>query len=402
MEFIKDLFENYITEADQRLLNKMRDAKRIITSYSSAQAPYNDFILRIAGFTKGDRIPDKNKPAEIDIIPALDDLAKKGYVIKKPNGAYKSTDVISRLISMAVNDTRDRASQGDLSKDGKLSTTQVDKMHHMAGDGTLGQKLNNAELSYKAGGKYSGVTKELILKMIKRKDGKWEELSDSAKAMVDKLNTLDNPLYSFKVLKLLISLRSKKKGYTDFITFVKDYSSDEGYVNALLDLQNIGVVDVKNNTLNSSAIKDIRNVMNYMEEPTVEDIKPVDKVSAFLPKFFGSAVSTTGETHRRLNQLVSLIHPSSSRNKAEFVRVYGFIKNKLTDDQLASIMTDSGTSLPERIIKYLGNALNVSTKDELVKAIDTKFKNREDFKSDTNKEAKNTGRFDEFIKNFSI
>lgn len=398
MEFLKDL----LLEQDQRLLNKLKDAKRIITSYSSAQAPYHDFILRIAGFTKGDRVPDKNKPAEIDIIPALDDLARKGYVIKKPNGAYRATDIISRLVSMAVRDTQNRAGEGDLSKDGKLNTTQVDKMHHMAGDGSLGQKLNAAERSYKAGGKYSGVTKELILKTIKGKDQKWADLSESTKAMVDKLNTLDNPLYSFKVLKMLLAMRAKKKGYTDFVSYIKEYSSDESYVNALLDLQNIGVVDVKNNSLNSSAIKDIRNVMDYMEEEPIEDIQPVDKVSAFLPKFFGSAVSTSGETHRRLNSVVSMMHPSSRRNKEEFVNVYNFIKSKLTDDELMTIMSDSGTTMTEKLIKYLGNAFGVTTKDDLVAAIDKKFKNREDFKGEENKESKNTGRFDEFVKNFSI
>lgn len=406
MNLIQELLNDVLVEADNQLIQKMRDAKAIIQSFSSANIPYEDFLMRIMGYSNGKTKPTENKHGMIDVIPVLDALASKGYVQKNANGVYSRVgDVLGKLMSSTAQNAQTNAMNGDLSKSGKLNLAQTQQMGHLAGNDDLGDKLQNAPKNYKAGGVYSGNTKEAVLKVIKENDPAWKTLSDSSKEMIDKLNQLSNPLYSFTVLKALISLRGKKKGYTSFTETVKNYFNDEEYVTALMQLEDIGVVDDKNGTISGGAIRDIRNVMNFLEEETVQKISPIDKVSAFLPKFMGSAVSTTATTHKNLNNLVLSMHPESQHKKTEFVKAYNIIQNRLTDDKLHEILNDensSNGSLPVRIIYKLAKTFGVNSVEELKNSIEEKFKNRMNYGGDENKEAKNTGRIEGFIKNFSI
>lgn len=406
MNLIQELLNEALLEADNQLIRKMKDAKSIIQSFSSAEVPYEDFLMRIMGFSNGKTKPSQNKHGMIDVVPVLDALASKGYVRKNDNGIYSRVgDVLGRLMAATVQVSRNKAVDGEVTRNGKLNLTQTQQMGHLAGNGDLGDKLKNAPRNYKAGGVYSGNTKEAIIKIIKENDPSWNELSDSSKAMLDKLNKLSNPLYSFTVLKVLISLRAKKKGYTSFTDEVKTYFKDDEYVDALMQLEDIGIVNAKTGTINGGSVKDIRNVMDFLEEDTIQNIKPVDKVAAFLPKFMGSAVSTSASTHKNLNNLVLSMHPESKHKKPEFVKAYTIINTRLTDDKLHEILSDeesSKGSLITRIIYKLAKTFGVDSVDALKNSIEEKFNNRMNYGGDENKEAKSSGRYEEFIKNFSI
>lgn len=406
MNLIQELLNDTLIEADNQLIQKMRDAKGIIQSFSSAEVPYEDFLMRVMGYSNGKTKPAQNKHGMIDVIPVLDALASKGYVQKNSNGVYSRVgDVLGKLMSQTAQTAQSNAIDGNVTKQGKLNLAQTQQMGHLAGSGDLGDKLKNAPKNYKAGGVYSGNTKEAVLKVVKESDPAWKALSDSEKGMIDKLNQLSNPLYSFTVLKALMSLRGKKKGYASFAETVKTYFNDEEYITALMQLEDIGVVDDQAGTINGSAVRDIRNVMDFLETETVQKITPIDKVSAFLPKFMAGAVSTSATTHKNLNNIVLSMHPESKHKKAEFVRAYNIIQKRLTDDKLHEILQDDNSaagSLPVRIIYKLAKTFGVDSVDELKNSIEEKFRNRMNYGGDENKEAKNTGRIEEFIKNFSI
>jgi len=408
MELLKNMLGDILVENTQdNLLNKMRDAKAIITKYTSAQSPYDDFIMRLAGFSNGMTKPNPDKPGEINVIPVLDELAAKGYVKKLSDGVYKRTDVLSRLISQATTSAKDRALGGDPSKEGRLGYTRTNQMSHFGGDGALGDKLKNAPRNYKAGGKYSADTKEAVLNAVKGNDPAWDALPDTTKEMTSKLNDLENPLYSFTVLRALLKMQGRKKGYVDFVKFVQDNFKDSAYVDALYGLADIGAVDLKNGTVNNSTVRDIRNVLDFMEEETVEGIEPIDKIGAFLPKFIGTATSTSGTQHRELNNIVLAMHPNSKNKRNEFVGTYNIIQNRLTDDKLQDILSKSreeikGSGINVRAIYALAKGFNVDTVDELKQEIETKFSNRTNYGSEENKAAKNIGRVEEFKKIFDL
>lgn len=388
------LNDTFITE-DAQLASKIAKAKSIISQYTSRESSYNDTLLRVAAFSNGISKPNPDKPNEINVIPILNTLARNGLVIRKPNGTYKRTEAVSRLISQQVNTRTDAALSGDTSRDGKLQTTQTKDMGYMGGNASVADKLRNAPRSYKAGGKYSGAAKELVIKDIKENDPAWRQLPDSCKDMVQKLSTLSNPLYSFRVLKKLIQLQASKKGYTSFVSFVENMFKTQEYVEALMDLQSIGVVS--DNKLNNAAINDIKKVIQYMTQPTKSGISAADKTGALLPKFMENSTKHTGLTYRAINNIVT---------NPKYKSILDIINTRLTDEQLDKInSTDAATlstSPIKKTIKFLANTLNASDVNDLKNKINEKIKNREDYNSDENQEAKNTGRMDFFSKNFSL
>lgn len=398
MDFIKNLLqEEPILENQQATLKQMQRAKAIIQRYATDRVPFDDFLLRVAAFSNGISIPDPKKPEDINIIPVLDDLAKAGLVAKRANGSYKRGDAVGRLIASVAGKKVDRALDGDISKQGKLSFSQTGQMGHLAGDGEAGAKLDRAPRNYKQGGKYSGATKEFIIKVTKERDPAWERLGGATKDMISRLQTLSNPSYSFKVLKALLAVRAKKKGYTSFIEYVKQNFKDQGYVDALYDLQSIGVVDAESNTISNESIKLIRNAMDFFKEEPVEGIPPLDKVGAFLPNFIKNAVASSANTFRAVNNVVT--------NK-RFAPIINLINTKLTDDRLDDIMATDDAELRQNqtlfVIKFLAKSLKADTVDELKAAIEEKKANRQDFKSDQNVEAKAIGRMEEFLNIFDI
>ena len=194
-------------------------------------------------------------------------------------------------------------------------------MGHLGGSGEAGDKLERAPRNYKQGGKYSGATKEYIIKVTKERDPAWKALSDATKNMITRLQGLENPSYSFKVLKALMSLRAKKKGYTPFIEYVKENFKDQGYVDALYDLQSAGILDARTNTISNDAVKQVRNALDFFKEEPVEGIPPLEKVSAFLPNFMKAATGSSATTFRAINNIVT--------NK-RFAPVINLINTKLS------------------------------------------------------------------------
>ena len=395
MKLLKSILnDTFLMEADVGD-DKLARIKNIIMQHTSQTSSFNDTLLRVAAFSNGISRPNPDKPNEINVIPVLNALARVGAVVKRPNGTYKRTDALSRIISQQVNNKVDRALDGDTKADGRLQTTQTKNMGYMGADVDAGNKLDNAPRSYKQGGKYSGAAKELVIKTIKDKDPEWANLDDNVKGMVDKLAQLSNPTYSFKVLKKLLLLQSKKKGYVSFVNFVETLFKDERYVEALMDLQNIGVVS--DSKINNAAMDNIRSVINFMGKDSVEGLTAFDKTNAMLPKFMENSVKHTGLVHRAINNVV--LNP-------KFKPTIEVINNRLTDEQLSSILaTDTkelGNSPIKKTIKFLANSLKVDSADALKAAIAEKVRNRENYNSDENQEAKATGRMDYFKSNFNI
>lgn len=398
MDFIKNLLQDEtILENQQATLKQMQRAKAIIQKYATDRVPFDDILLRVAAFSNGMSIPNPNKPEDINIIPVLDDLARVGLVTKRPNGSYKRGDAVSRLIASVAGRKVDSALGGDLSRQGKLSFSQTAQMGHLGGSGEAGDKLERAPRNYKQGGRYSGATKEYIIKVTKERDPAWKALSDATKDMITRLQGLENPSYSFKVLKALLHLRAKKKGYIPFIEYVKENFKDQRYVDALYDLQTAGILDARTNTINNDAVKQVRNAIDFFEEEPVEGISPLEKVSAFLPNFMKAATGSSATTFRAINNIVT--------NK-RFAPVINLINTKLTDDRLADIMATDDAELRRNqtlfIIKFLAKNLKANSVEELKSAIEEKKANRQDFKSDANKEAKSIGRMEEFLRIFDI
>lgn len=397
MKLLQDMFAQSLLEDAKAIEAKMNQAKSIIQRYATDKVPFEDFLQRVAGFTNGMSKPNPNVSGEIDIIPVLDELAKAGLVNKRPNGTYKRTDPVGRLISAYVNKKTDAALAGDLSKEGQLRLSQTNQMGHMAGDGDAGTKISNAPLNYKKGGRYSGETKELVLKTIKEKDPAWQGLPDASKDMLTKLASLPAPMQSFMVLKTLIKLKAKKKGYLPFVQYVKDMFKEQSYVDALMDLESIGVLDSKTGMISSDAVRNIRNVMDFLKEEPIEGIEMMDKVAAFLPKFVERAVATSGTAFRTVNNILS---------SKQFAPILDVIDRKLTDDVLADILatdiSELKSSKVKLTIKFLADKLNATTVSELKAAIQEKRDNRMNYASSANKEAKSIGRFDQFLKLFDI
>lgn len=386
--------DTFIAEVavDDATLEKV---KNIIAQHTNRESSYNDTLLRVAAFSNGISKPNPNKPNEINVIPILNALARIGAVIKKPNGTFKRTEVLSKVISQQVNDKTNRVLGGDTSADGRLQTTQTKDMGYMGGDGDAADKLNAAPRSYKQGGKYSGAAKEFVIKTIKEKDEEWIALPDEVKDAVAKLGELSNPLFSFKVLKKLLELQSKKKGYVPFIQYVENLFKDQQYVDAFLDLKAINVVS--DDKINNNAVANIRKAIEFMNKPSVEGLTAFDKVNAMLPKFMGSSVKHSANKFRAINNVVT---------NPKYKSIIDVINSRLTDDQLSSIMTTSSDALQnspiKRTIKFLASSLSATTVDDLKAKIAEKIKNRENYTSDENAEAKNSGRMDFFSSNFNL
>lgn len=386
-----------LNENDFNLSRNIKRAKSIIQRYTSPSNPFEDVVLRVAGFTDGMTVPNPNADERINVIDLLDELASAKLLVKRPNGAYKRTEAISRLLSHFINKKIDTALDGDLTKAGRLDLTQTKNMRHLSGDEPAGDKLKNAPPTYKQGGKYSGVTKEYVLKIIKSNDPAWRNLPENTKKMLDDLRTLSNPSYAFKILRSLMNMRATKKGYVPFIEFVQDNFNNEQYVDSLFDLQSIGVLNTKDNTINMGAVNTIREAINFFNADIVENITPMDKLAAFLPNFVKSAVSSSGATHRTINRILT---------SKQFEPVVVFIRTKLTDATLDDILSRSDEELKPRktlfTIKYLAKKLDVDTVENLKDKIDEKIENRLNYKSDENKEAKSIGRIGEFFTLFNI
>ena len=374
---------------------RLEKVKNIIAQHTNRESSYNDTLLRVAAFSNGISKPNPNKPNEINVIPILNALARMGAVIKKPNGTFKRTEVLSKVISQQVNDKTNRVLGGDTSADGRLQTTQTKDMGYMGGDGDAAEKLNAAPRSYKQGGKYSGAAKEFVIKTIKEKDEAWMALPDEVKDTVVKLGELSNPLFSFKVLKKLLELQSKKKGYVPFIQYVENMFKDQQYVDALLDLKTINVVS--HDKINNNAVANIRKAIEFMNKPSVEGLTAFDKVNAMLPKFMGSSVKHSANKFRAINNVVT---------NPKYKSIIDVINSRLTDEQLSTIMTTSADALQnspiKRTIKFLATSLSATKVDDLKAKIAEKIKNRENYASDENAEAKNSGRMDFFSSNFNL
>lgn len=390
------LLNEFITTTLAEGIANMNKARSVIQQFVSPTASYEDLLLRVAGYTNGISIPNKNKDKRVDIIPVLDALADAGLVQRKSNGAYKRGDSVGKLISAEANNKTTKAIGGDNSKDGRLAFTQTNQMGYMGNSGETGEVLDAAPRNYKAGGRYSGQAKEFIIKSIKEKDHNWKSLSGTTKQMIAKLATIENPLYSFRVLKAVMAKRDKKKGYTDFSSIVKDTFNDQAYIDALYDLESIGLLDAKSGTLNTGAVKELRNAIEFFKEPPVDGITRIDKLSALLPKFAANATAHSATTHRSLNNLVT---------NPKYKTVINIINTRLNDDVLADILATPNNELTspiKRSIKFLASKLDADTVDDLKAAITVKQNNRADFKGDANIDAKNAGRFDFFVKNFDI
>lgn len=393
MSLIVDLLET----ANAQLLNNMRKAKNIIQKYTSNSVPFNDFLLRVAAFSNGISVPSHSKPDEINIIPVLDELVSVGLVQKRPSGAYKRGEALSKLIATYINTKTNDAVSGNLSKDGRLTPTQMVGLSHMAGeDQSIVDKLKNAPKTYKQGGKYSGIASEILKKYFMENDENYKNISSQTKDMIKKLSSLPNPSFSFKILKFILNVQKQKKSYTTFVQLVTQFFKNEEYISALHDLFEIGILNATTNTINNSSIQEIRNVISYMQSPIDDpDLTNLDRVRAFLPRFLKEATDTSATTNRNINAI--LLNP-------RFKPILNFINTKLSEDEFQQIISLDMSSLDQndKIIKYLAKAFNSTSIVDLKQKIEQKYKNRQDFKSDENISAKNIGRFEEFEKIFQI
>lgn len=399
---LKDIIEESLLEATVASMKDVARVENIIRSYTQEKGlPYRDFVIRLGGFTNGLAAP-KDKPEAIDVRPVIDKLVAAGYLRAKGNAFVKTSDALSRVISKEYKRSQDEKSTGKTGPDkGRLSMAHTDRVSPLldpdrtkkAGD-ILDKQVQQ---SYKAGGRYSGFTREQIQKLISKEDPEWMQLSESAKSMVSKLNSLDDPLKSFTILKYLIRKSSLKKSYTDIIMDIKQ-NFGEDFDHALMDLETIGVID--NNKINWNEVKSIRELINYIVKGDFEDINRDEIASALLPKFNAEAKSKSASKYRAVNAILASNDP---KYKTALSNV-----NRLTDAGLKYIInSDEPADYKESasvisIIKFLAKTFGVDTAEDLRSSLAEKAKNREFFKSDENKSAKSQGRIREFAQQFMI
>lgn len=391
MEFIKSLLE---ANSQAQLIQNMKLAKSIIKKYENDSSSYRDFLVRIIGYTNGLARPTEKDDA-IDIIPALEELAKRGLVVKNKNGTYKRTEALSKLMAVETKSAEQRALSGDLSKRGRLGLTQTSNMAHLAGDDDIADKINRAPRNYKKGGLYSGTTKELV-QAHTQSDDEWKSLPEEIKETVGRLQTLENPLASIKILQDLVRLKKLKKGYVPFVNYVMDTYKDESYLDALYDLDTIGTLSVKTGTLNMQSIERIKQALDFFKENGDQSISPMMRVAAFLPRFAKSATSVSARQHRAINNMLS---------NPKFKKVFDIINTRLTDSILSDILSADERDLRQNkptayYVRFLADNLNATTVEELKSAIEKKRTLYQNFKSDENKAAKDQGRFDRFKRDF--
>lgn len=404
MKLLHSLLESFINEAAPATQNQINTVKSIISKYATPSVPYDDIIQRLAGLTNRFTKPSPDMAGDkIDVLPIIKELVSKGFLKAQTNGTYRRADAVSRVLGNAVNSVEDRAMKGDLSQKGDLKVSQTNALGHLAGDAPLGDKLKNAPQNYKHGGIYSGKTKEAVYKAIVDNDPNWNALSAESKDMVTKLNSLPNPLNSFVVLKRLLKARATKKGYIDIVKEIKGFSKSQDDMDAAMDLSDIGVIDVKNNTINNMAIKNIRNVIEFMKADTIENIEPINKMEAFLPKFLTAAKNIGAKRHvQQINPIIKKMHPQSPDASKAYVNLYNFIQSSLTDDELQRILSSEPTAPRDKVLRSLATNLRANSVDSLKTEIETKFSNYTDNRGEDNRQAKNSGRIEDFIQSFDI
>lgn len=399
---LKDLTENYLSEATVASPKDVQRVEKIIKSYTQAHGlPYRDFVIRLAGFTNGLAVP-KDKPQEIDVRPVIELLANAGYLRRKGDAYVKTSDALSRVISKEYKQTQDeRASGIDNTERGRLSMAHADDITPLLDPNRTekaGQILSKKmQQSYKTGGRYSGFTRDQIKKLIETQDPEWLQLSDSAKSMVEKLNLLGDPFKSFNILKYLEKKSAAKKSYTDIVLDIKQNFGDD-YLEALYDLEAIDAIE--SNKINWKTIQAIRELFDYLINGEFEDIPRDEVIGAFLPKFNTEAKNKSALTHRAINEILLSKDP---KYKTALLNI-----SKLTDAGLQYIINSDekadykNSASVISIIKFLAKVLNANTADELRAKLAEKAKNREFFKSDNNKTAKSRGRVAEFERLFMV
>lgn len=395
MKLLNELINLF--EAKIASKNEIEKAINIINKYTTPENPFNDILIRVMGFTSGFTKPDQNKDEAIDIIPVLDDLKRNGLVSTRGKDMYKRSDALSQLMRNHILKDMNRVIGGITNSDGRLSLEQVERLSTFVSGGSrdipLGDRLNNSINSWKSGGKHSGDVKSIVKDTIKQDDPEYKNLPESSKNMLNKLSTLSDPYNSFHVLKYILHLQKSKKGYTSFIKEIENYFTNEKYIDALYGLVDLGVIDsASGNKINNSVVSDIRNAINFLKQETVQNISLNDKLSAFLPNFSASATSSSASLHRGINELLK---------KPGFVDI---IINRLNSEKFENILNANkeelkGVSLD---IRNIADAFNISDLNEFQNKITTLVRNRVNYKGDENISAKNTGRFDEFIRKFSI
>ena len=367
------------------------EVNRIIQRFVTDTAPYDDIVLRVAGFTGRFRKPDTNKSESIDIIPVLDALTKAGYVRKRSDGMYTRSDAVSRVISDLNNKKLDTRLARETDTGGRLTTTTAARMAYMSDtDGkTAGEVLDSAPRTYKAGGKYSGPVREFIIKTIKENDPAYAAMPDSAKEMITTLRNLSQPKNAFKLLRDFLAKRNARQGYASFVKYVTSAYGDKAYVDALAGLDNAGIVVSERGTINLRAVEDIRTVMNYFAGESFDNIEPVDKVGAFLPNFIGTATADSAAPARNIKMFLT---------EPKFASVIDRINRGLTDDYFATTMSKEPNELPsiaDKVIHRLATYVDADSPDDLR----TKVQNLRGRQDDATK-AK--GRTDSLFKTFSI
>lgn len=399
---LKDILDESLLEAKMASERDVKNVENIIRSYTDEKGlPYRDFVIRLGGYTNGIASP-KDKPEQVDVRPVIDRLVSAGYLKPKGSSFIKTSDALSRVISNEYKKSQSENSRGSGSADkGRLSMAHADNVSPLLDpnrEEPAGETLKTRfQQSYKAGGRYSGFTREQIQELIRTKDPQWNELSDSAKKMVESLNMLDDPLKSFTILKYLVKKSLRKKSYSDIIMDIKQ-NFGEDFDHALMDLEGINVIS--SNKINWNSVKAIRELFTYLTEGDFEQIDRDEIISAFLPKFNSEAKSKSGARYRAVN---SILLSNDKKYKTALMAV-----NRLTDDGLSYILaSDEKADYRESasvisIIKFLAQTFGVDTAEELKAAIEEKRINREFFKSDQNKAAKSKGRVKEFTNQFMI
>lgn len=392
MNLLKELL--LLTEARIASKEDVEKAIKIINSYATSENPFNDILIRVMGFTSGFVSPDTNKSEVIDVIPVLNELRSNGLVTMRGKNIYKRGDALGQLMRDHTLKGIESVIGGAPAASGRLSLEQIDRLAEFAvGEGNLGDRLSNAPNIWKSGGKRSGDVKSLIQQRIMNSDPNYESLSDGAKNLIPELAQLSNPEDSFQVLKYILQLSKSKKNYTSFVREVEQYFTNEKYVDALYGLVDIGVIDSANgNRINGNVINQIREIINFMSSDSIENISPIDKLNAFLPNFGASATSTSASLHRGVNELL--------KDKS-FVNI---VINRLTDEIYDDILDTptnelSGVKLK---VKQIADAFELTDLNEFRNKVNSLIRNRANHKGDENIAAKDEGRFNEFVRKFSI
>lgn len=401
MKFLNELLETFTLLENSKLDKDIGQVISIINQHATEKNSFQDILIRIMAFSNGLTRPRTDVDEEIDVIPVLNDLVARGFVKSIGKGRYKRTEPLSKLMSLQVsnklNDVIGGAPNGG---NGRLSLEQGRALRSFLlnpGD-LIGDKLNASPEIWKSGGKHSGQVKDVVKKTIIETDPSYAKLDSDAKSMLNELQTLSNPYDSFRVLKYLLKLQAHKKGYGNYIDEVKNTFKDDRYLDAFHGLENIGVIN--GNRIDSNAIDAIRNVIDWLQMETVENISLNDKLSAFLPNFSASATSVSASVHRGINAIVTdskitdIVIPRLTQGR--FDEILG---SDLTDLKNEAKHTGRSTKYN---IKLLADELGTRDVNEFKSEVLKLKSNRKDFKGEVNREAKRTGRFEEFIRQFSI